>query len=296
MLKGEMSLSPDRRNSIGGSDVAAILGLSKWKTPVDVWLEKRSEDPIPEVDKIALRFGQFAEEFVAQEYSRKVGLKVQKHNRLLVHPEYPFLTGNVDRLVIPAGQKIAAFREEIRTDRLLECKTSSAHMAGEWGESGTDEIPLYYLTQVHWYMMLTGCRWADVAVLIGNNDFRVYHIPTDFGLQEMMLKKTVEFWEQYVIGGGIPPAVTAEDINRLYPVAKRQEIEANEILISQFDELLISKSAIKTREKNKESLEMKIKEFMGEKDTLTHNGQVIATWRADKNSRRTLRIYERMVG
>ena len=285
---------PDRRKSIGGSDIAAILGLSPWRTPVDVWLEKTSEEPIPEKEGIQLRFGHFAEEFVAQEYSRKTGRRVQKHNKVLIHPEYPYLTGNVDRLVIPQGAKIAAHHGKIRTDRLLECKTASAFMAGSWGESGTDEIPLYYMAQIHWYMMLTGCMWADVAVLIGNSDFRHYSIPADFMVQEMMVKRAVHFWEECVIGGGLPQSITSEDVLKLYPQSKAKAIEATESVLRALEQVVISKKAIKSREKNKSELEVMIKDFLKDNDTLTHNGQVIATWKTNRAGNRTFLTYERM--
>ena len=289
-----MTQLPDRRKSIGGSDIAAILGVSKWKTPVDVWLEKTSEDPLPEKDAIQLRFGHYAEEFVAQEYTRETGRRVQKYNKQLVHPDYPYLTGNVDRLVIQTGEKVASHQGNIRTNRLLECKTSSAYMAGEWGESGTDDIPLYYIAQVHWYMMLSGCEFADLAVLIGNSEFRDYTIQADKAIHEKILEKAVTFWEECIIGGGLPPSVSPDDIQKLYPRSQAKEIEATENIAKALDQAVLAKKAIKAREKSKDEWEMRVKEFLADYDTLTYQGQVLATWKTNKAGNRTFLTYERI--
>lgn len=290
-----MATPNDRRLSIGGSDIAAILGVSRWKTPFDVWMEKRSPEPLPEEDKLVFRFGQYVEEFVAQEYTLATGRKVQRYTKTIVHPQYPFITGNVDRLVVPEGKKVAAYRGEIRTDRLLECKSVSPYMAGEWGNGGTDDIPLYYLTQAHWYMMLTGCRWVDVGALFGNNSFKVYPIPTDYFLQEKMLNIAVDFWERCVIGGAPPKIISQEDIDKLYPKALRDEIEADENTLKIFNELVICKSALRAREANENALEMQIKKYMGVYDTLKYKDRTIATWRTNIKGTRVFRTYERMI-
>ena len=119
---------------MAGSDIGAILGLSPYKTPVDVWAEKtRRAEPVRET--LQMRFGTFAEEFVASEYSVITGRAVQRYTPMLRHPTAP-LIGHVDRLVIPEGQKRASHQREIRTDTLLEAKTASAFAAfreEEWG-------------------------------------------------------------------------------------------------------------------------------------------------------------------
>lgn len=285
----------DRRNGIGGSDVAAILGVSKWKTPSSLWLDKTSEEPLVDEDNIVLRFGHFVEEFVAQEYTRRTGLQVEKYNKELIHPKYSFIRGNVDRLVIPAGQKKASHKGEIRTDRLLECKTASSYTAAQWGEAGTDKVPIYYLTQVHWYLMLTGCEYADIAVLIGNNDFRIYTIKKDIEIEQAILKKVVCFWQNCVQGDEMPLIVTQDDIDRLYPKSINKKVEASEALISQINDLKTYKSTIKKTEKQCFLIERNIKEYMQEADTLIFNKKTIATWRTNKFGTRVFRLNERMI-
>lgn len=207
-----------RRAGLGGSDMGAILGLSKFKTPVDVWMEKtgRSEGS---TETLQMRFGSYAEEFVAREYCAKTGHAVQRFTSMLRHPDAPIL-GNVDRLVVPAGAKIAAHKSEIRTDLGLECKTASAFAAmdaAEWGEEGTDLVPPSYLVQCTTYMALTGCNAWDLAVLFGNQEVRVYNLRRDRELEAEIIARASEWWNRHVIAD-VPPAPTCEaDVRLLFP-------------------------------------------------------------------------------
>ena len=88
-----------RAKSLGGSDIGAILGLSKYRSAVDVWMEK-TEKEIAFKDSLPLRFGQFAEEFVASEYALATGLSLASHDFAVVHPDYQYMHGHIDRFVL----------------------------------------------------------------------------------------------------------------------------------------------------------------------------------------------------
>ena len=106
-----------RQSGLGGSDIGAILSLSPYRTPVDVWSEKTGRANGQE-ETLQMRFGTYAEAFVAREYTAKTGNAVQRFTSMLRHATAPVL-GNVDRLVIPRGAKIASHKTEIRTDLRL---------------------------------------------------------------------------------------------------------------------------------------------------------------------------------
>lgn len=221
-----------RRAGLGGSDMGAILGLSKFKTPVDVWLEKtgRSEG---QQETLQMRFGSYAEEFVAREYSAKTGNAVQRFTPMLRHPVAPIL-GNVDRLVIPAGSKVASHKQEIRTDRGLECKTASAFSASdveEWGEEGTDQVPPSYLVQCATYMALTPCQYWDLAVLFGNQEVRVYNLRRDRDLEGEIIARADEWWNRYVVSDVAPPPTCLADIKSLFPTCSEAVVEADEMIL-----------------------------------------------------------------
>ena len=278
----------ERRKGIGGSDIGAILGLSPYRTPVDVWMDKTGR-AVPQDETLQMRFGLYAEEFVAQEYSRATGLAVQRYTPMLHHPSAPLL-GNVDRLVIPAGQKRASHQREIRTDTLLEAKTASAFSAfkaEEWGEAGTDAVPMAYLVQVATYRILTGCTMADLAVLFGNQEVRIYHLPHDADLEQMIVAKASEWWQRHVVADVPPEPVCDADVRALYPASRPITVEADEAIIQHLATMREARHAAKINEGIADAAALAIKAAMADAEALIWNGQTIATWKSARASTKT---------
>jgi predicted phage-related endonuclease len=92
----------DRSQYLGGSDIGAILGLSKYRTPLQVWMEKTGKEN-EKVDSLPLRFGTFAEEFIASEYARSTGYDLLHDESLHVHSAHPFMGAHIDRFVFDAS-------------------------------------------------------------------------------------------------------------------------------------------------------------------------------------------------
>ena len=236
-----------------------------------------------------MRFGLYAEEFVAQEYSRATGLAVQRYTPMLHHPSAPLL-GNVDRLVIPAGQKRASHQREIRTDTLLEAKTASAFSAfkaEEWGEAGTDAVPMAYLVQVATYRILTGCTMADLAVLFGNQEVRIYHLPHDADLEQMIVAKASEWWQRHVVADVPPEPVCDADVRALYPASRPITVEADEAIIQHLATMREARHAAKINEGIADAAALAIKAAMADAEALIWNGQTIATWKSARASTKT---------
>lgn len=191
----------NRIGFLGGSDIAAILGLSRWKTPLQVWGEKTG-NLIPEdiSGKLHIRLGNKLEATVCDLFTEETGKKVARVNEALVHPKYPFLRGMIDRRVV--GEK-----------SVLEAKTTSSWNAKQWeGE----EIPQEYLIQTYFYMELMGAERGYVACLIGNQDFRVKILERDDALQKQMIEKAVDFWTRYIEPKVMPTMITSKDADTLY--------------------------------------------------------------------------------
>lgn len=277
-----------RRSGLGGSDIGAVLGLNPYKTPLDVFLEKTGR-VTKDVDSIQVRFGTYAEEFVAQEYTRATGLAVQRYTPMLHHPTAPIL-GNVDRLVIPAGQKRASHQREIRTDRLLECKTASAFSAfkaEEWGEAGTDAVPMSYLVQVATYRILTGCPMADLAVLFGNQEVRVYHLARDIDLEAMIVAKAGEWWQRHVVADVPPDPVCDADVRALYPTSRPVTVEASERDLLMLAELRNTRAGIKALKEQEDAAALALKAALGDAEALTWQGETLCTWKSARASQKT---------
>lgn len=285
----------ERKTGLGGSDIGAILGLSPYRTPVDVWAEKTGRAPGQE-ETLQMRFGTYAEEFVAREYTAKTGNAVQRFTSMLHHSTAPVL-GNVDRLVIPAGAKIASHKTEIRTDLGLECKTANAFAAfnsDDWGDEGTDQIPPAYLVQCATYMALTGCRAWDLAVLFGNQEVRVYNLKRDNELESEIIARASEWWGKHIVAD-VPPEPTCEaDIKRLYPSDNGSAIEADTEtleLIARAVELRHQIAALEAEldgDKKAGSIGVigSIKAYMGESSRIVLGAEEIITWKASKPSQR----------
>ena len=279
----------DRLTGLGGSDLGAILGLNPYRTPSSIWLEKTGR-LIPEVDGIHLRHGQWNEQFIADEYTRATGLRTQRYNAMLRHPEAP-LIGHVDRLVIPEGAKIASYKTEIRTDLGLECKTASAFAAGrdsEWGPAGTDQVPQSYLLQIAGYQALTGCERWDLAALIGNSDLRIYHFTRDLELESYLLEEASRWWRDYVIADTPPPPSSELDARQRWPGhSPGRALEADESLYTDLTLLARLKAEIRDYEKQEQALKDRILPALEDAEIITWAGKEITSYRANKASNKT---------
>jgi len=193
----------ERRTGLGGTDVARILGLSRFGGAMDVFLEKRALSA-PLIETEAMRWGKLLEDPVAQEYAVKTGRKIRRAAGFLRHPYYSQFYANIDRWSLAKGTP----------KRVLEVKTTSIFTADDFGEEGTDQVPGDYLVQVMHYMLVTGTETADLAVLIGGNKHRVYTIERDEILVDDMIERSLAFWRD--TQAGIPPAVDGSEASDAY--------------------------------------------------------------------------------
>jgi putative phage-type endonuclease len=282
--------SVDRSKYIGGSDIGAILGLSRFRTPLEVWLEKTGKE-LKKVDSLPLRFGFFAEEFVATEYARATSFELIHDESIYIHPEYAFMSAHIDRFVLDGGAASSASTSTPTSPstptptRILECKTANPFTSGDWGEVGSDEVPMSYLCQCIWYMAITNINQVDLAVLFGNSDFRIYEIARDLELEAVILQKATTFWTEYVLKDIPPPVQSEADCQTLFKKGdptKSTEASAETLLLTKRLQLLISE--IDVREKEISSIKQTIMNQMGEAETLTYQDKVLATWKAPKPS------------
>ena len=272
---------------LGGTDIGAILGLSPFKTPLELWSELVSGEQPTSRDLIHLRFGRHAESFIASEYERATRLFTAQHSPTLFHKKHGFMFGHVDRFVLDTPDTPAVVDGTITANKLLECKTSSAFSKNDWGEPGTDQVPPLYLVQCAWYMAITECQSADLAVLIGNSDFRVYTIERDLELEDLILSHALHFWSEHVIGQTPPAPINVQDAALLFPKeSSDSSVEANEALLESIR--LYQDSCAKSQVLSTECdrLKLEILNYMGHAEKLTHADKTLATWKRAKASKR----------
>jgi predicted phage-related endonuclease len=183
----------------------------------------------------------------------------------------------MDRFVMEVGSSSPT--------RILECKTANPFSSGDWGELGSDEVPMSYLCQCIWYMAITGIDKTDLAVLFGNSDFRIYEITRDLELESVILQKASLFWNEYVLKDIPPPITSEQDCQTLFSKGDpAKSVEAKEETLELTKRLALLHSEIDVREEEISSIKQSIMSQMGEAESLTYQGKLLATWKAPKPS------------
>ena len=289
-MLNNQDFTANRTKYLGGSDIGAILGFSKYRTALDVWLEKTGR-AVNTVDNIPVRFGSFAESFVASEYAAQTGFSLVHSETGVAHPQYPFMVGHIDRYVFESSDDIEG--ELFNSDglcvaaHLLECKTASPFNQSDWGELGTDEVPMSYLVQCLWYLAITNLERCDVAVLFGNSDFRIYEVYRDKELEDLIVAKAAAFWNDYIQLETPPPAQCEADYQNLFKrEVSGKAIEADLEICDLTQKLQLLNTEIKSKEIEISQIKQTIMGQMGEAELLTYQGQVLATWKSPKQSYR----------
>lgn len=244
----------NRAEFIGGSEIAAVVGVSKWRTPLEVWAEKTGKIQRSEVSEAA-ELGSELEDFVARKFMRTTGIKVRRAPKYYHHPKYDFLRCQVDRLV--EG-----------TDELLECKTCGAWVAKEWeGE----EIPQEYVLQVQWQLGITERSKGYIAVLIGGQCFKHKEILFDKELFDSLVEKAVTFWNEFVMTD-TPPKASAGDspvLLQMFPSAAGDLVQIDDPekcddLDTAVERRLELKKEISAIEDELDALEAGLKQIVGD--------------------------------
>ena len=232
----------ERQAGIGGSDVGAILGVNKYKTPFEVYLDKT--EPITEIKEQSesAYWGDQFEEVVAKEFEKRTGKKVRRDRKHYKNSEYPFMVANIDRKVV--GE-----------NAILECKTANQYLLKEWEN---DEIPASYLLQVQHYICVTNADKAYIACLIGGQKFIWKEIKRDDELIEIIIKAEKDFWK--LVEDKTPPALDGSSAAEKYLSEKYKNSEAGKVEELGFEYKDKLKKYFELKEQ-KEALEYQIKEI-----------------------------------
>lgn len=211
-----------RRQGIGSSDVAAILGVADRRTALHVWYDKRGQLADDDAGEAAL-WGKLHEDTVSREWARRnrttvqrVGLVARLMDEDLSEPGWMMCT--LDRRV--GTCPLERGPGPTRPGCALEVKTRSAFKAGQWRREVPDDV----MAQVVWQMAVTGYDHIHVATLLGGNDYRQYVVRYDAALETDIVTAVSAFWHGCVLGGRRPDvdlAAHADDLvdldNRLHP-------------------------------------------------------------------------------
>lgn len=214
-----------RTGGIGGSEVAAIVGLSPWESRFSLYHRKRGELGDKGTNP-GMSWGTRLEPVIcdvfAEEHREYAAIAAGTYR----HHERVWQRANVDRLLFPVDDWFG--QDTPDPVALLEAKTAHQYDAFEWGKPGTDEIPPYYRCQVLWYMDALELPAAHLAVLIGGSDYREYEIPYAEDEAAWLRAQAEEFWQE-VTDGTAPPIDgsehTYEAVRELHPQINGEDVD-----------------------------------------------------------------------
>ncbi len=262
-----------RKLGIGGSDASVVCGINRYKSPVELWLDKTNQIPAQEAGEAAY-WGTQLEPFVRAEFTKRTGIEVIHKTELLQSEEYSFMLANLDGECEVPDYGACVF----------EAKTASAYKAGEW----EDTIPDEYMCQIQHYMAVTGCAGAYIAVLIGGNTFRWKFVERDEELISMLIELESAFWNH--VQDCTPPPLDGSDasakfLSQRFPSSTPQSHitlpDTAAALLSEYDEACAQLEIVTEKKQKAENL---LKEMMGDNEVGTAGGRVV-TWKSVSQER-----------
>lgn len=262
-----------RQAGIGGSDASCIAGLNPWKSAIQLYMDKKEENP-KEQKSLRMELGNRLEGLVAELFTEATGLKVRNVNGILKNDKYPFAIANIDRAIV--GEK--AF---------LECKTTNSYALKEWEEG----VPAHYEIQCLHYMAITGATHCYIAALIGNSDFIWHKIERDQETIDYLMQIEKDFWENNIEKDVVPMPdgsdAYSEYLKKKYDKSNGQTIELHLLengvdKLNRYDEIVTD---IKALESEKKLIEQEI-QFHMEEFEVAKIGDRKVTWKS--SSRNTI--------
>lgn len=267
----------DRSKFLGGSDAAAVLGVSPWRTPLDLYLDKiqpaKEDVSVDRHRAAALNRGKRLEPYVLDMLEQEHGIASIERNARYIDPEHRFLACEIDAETL-YGENVAN----------IEVKTVHPFKVKEWGEVDTDSIPVHYTAQAMHGLMVTGRERCIFAVLIGD-ELRLYNVDRDDETIVAMRDREVAFWNDHVLARVPPEAISSSDMVKLFAKDAGSAVEATPELAELVGEIRHLKTRLKEGEQLVEEKVLRLQLYMAEAATLTFEGRAIATWKTQSATR-----------
>ncbi len=280
-----------RKSGIGGSEMAAILGVNPYQSPLSVYYDKVEGSDFE--GNIHTEFGNWMEPHIRDEFPKRflktddIQIQVYEYPYVIQHKKYPFLIGNIDGIMI---------HPELGTG-IIEIKTASERNWQSWEE---DKLPDMYYVQVMHYLAITDLSYAYIVALVGKR-LLWKHIPRNEDIIKIIARQAKDFWHDHVLAK-IPPAPIGlgsdtDTLKKLYPEEDGQVVELHEYQDKRdkYKELMKQKTEV---EKEIETIKQQFMAAMGESETAMVGDRKV-TWKTvnrkgftvKPSSSRQLRIY-----
>ena len=276
VTKSEKDWLELKKNTIGGSEICAILGMNQWTSPFDIWRIKTGRAEYQESNMVMKRGKHFESGLVSlwEEVEGHKVIKASSKNVLYIDKQYPFLSVTPDR----------RFKHKDGGIRTLEAKTTfSRH----------DEPLDSWVYQLQWELMFTGDKFGELVWEY--SDPRICYKSMTFEsnpeMQELMKDYAIDWWETYVVGDIEPPLVNSNDVLTKFPKETEGKIlEANEDIAGIYTKVKRLQDEIKVKDAKLETNKEQMKLFMQDAEKLTYFDEPLCTWKINKNGSRIFRI------
>jgi putative phage-type endonuclease len=260
-----------RRHGIGGSDAAAILGVSRWSSPYSLWLNKTAMEPTVQKENEAMRFGTMMEPVIRDAFADNTQMQVLDDTNLYAHPEHEWMLANLDGVI--------STKSNGEFDAVLEVKTART----AWDNG----VPAYYVSQVQHYMAVTNLQMTYVAALFGGEELAWFEVPRDDQYIDDLINAEAEFWES--VKKAIQPDIDGSDatykaIRSKYESERGKTVE----LGKDISDLIVwrknAKELVDQYEAEVREAESKIMEALQDAEVGTIDGKPVVTWKSQSRT------------
>lgn len=270
----------ERMRGIGSSSAASALGISPFKSALQLWCELTGiTEPANLDDNESVEWGTILEDPVAEKYHRVTQRNISRPTAIYQHDQYDWMIGNPDRFI----------EGDPRGLGVLEVKTTGAFRAKDW----EDEPPAYYQVQLQHLLAVTGATWGSFAVLIGGQKFRWQDQVRNERFIEFLIEREADFWDM-VVRGERPDPDDSESSRRaldlLYPTeqpAKMVALPAEALDWSR--ELTEAKELIRRGEDMKRHAENNIKAAIGDAEIAVFADGTGYSWKTQERAEYTVK-------
>lgn len=264
-----------RKDGIGASEVATIVGLNPWETPYQLWRRKIGLDA-PKQENFAMKAGHYLEDAVAQFWHDETGndiIKSSVEDFMFVNEAKPYLRVSPDRTYWLKDMPRNDYNKGI-----LECKTTQMSIDAE-------DLPKHWFVQVQMNLGVAELEQGSLAWLCSGREFGYKNLAFVPDFFAWLVEEVDKFWIDNIQGKQEPTAANVQDILLKYNRHTDGKIvEVNDEIFAAYQDLKEVKDELSAIEKQKASLEEKIKMCFGDAEAISYGGQTLATWKAPKPS------------
>jgi putative phage-type endonuclease len=242
-----------RRKGITATDVPAILGVSPWATPLDVWLDKVNPQPRPVT--YAMRRGLALEQAIAAEWATGSAAIVERPPMLVAHPDHPKLLASLDFIAHTPAESV-----------IVECKTAT-----KWQDWEDGALPDVYAVQALTQAAITGLPVIVVADVNGRLETRRIDPQPDW--EATALPAVVDWWHRHILTHTPPPLDPYRDyhsLNRVWAPNRGDTTDATPAVMGAVNAYLTLRARSKERDRTMTGLKTQIRAHMGTAAELRH--------------------------